>query len=168
MEKLIFYLRRIGNIINEFCKVVLGIQIFIMTSVIVIQVFLRLFTNNILYWADELSRYLFIWIAMLGSSVASRSLLHIGVDILTDALKGKSKKLIQIISYICLFVVLTIIIISGAQQTLKQINQKAITMPFSMAWIFISIPVLGVLMMYYSLIQFLELIYYGRIDRLHY
>jgi len=165
METYILCLRKIGDEINEYCKVVIGIQCFIMTAVIVVQVILRLFTKITMNWAMELACYLFVWSTMLGSAVASKLLLHIQVDALANALKGKIKTSVQIISYLCLFLALIVLIVSGAQNSLLQMGQKAVTMPFSMGWVFISIPICGVLMMYHSIVQFLELIYYGNIYR---
>lgn len=163
MEACIPCLRKIGDRINEYSKVFIGVQCLIMTAVIVVQVILRLFTQITIHWAMELACYLFVWSTMLGSAIASKSLLHIKVDVLTNALKGKIKTSVQIISYLCLFLALIVFIISGAQHSLNQIGQKAITMPFSMGWVFISIPISGVLMMYHSIVQFLELIYYGNV-----
>lgn len=165
MEACILCLRKIGDRINEYCKVVIGIQCFIMTAVIVVQVILRMFTQITIHWAMELACYLFVWSTMLGSVIASKLLLHIQVDALTNVLKGKIKTSVQIISYLCLFITLIVLIVSGAQNSLIQIGQKAVTMPFSMGWVLISIPICGVLIMYHSIVQFLELIYYGNVYR---
>ena len=40
-------------------------------------------------WATEFSCYIFVWTTMLGSAVASRHLLHIGVDMVINLCHGK-------------------------------------------------------------------------------
>ena len=44
------------------------------------QVVLRYVFNEPLPWAEELSRYFFIWIVYLGAAIASRRAAHLEVD----------------------------------------------------------------------------------------
>lgn len=57
-------------------------------------------------WTEELSRYLMIWIGLLGAAVIVRESGHLGVDIFVSLVKNPKIKLgIAAISHICTIVV---------------------------------------------------------------
>ena len=61
-------LEQVSDIINK-CVSYIGMVIFIVLIVAcVAQVFFRFILNNSLSWSEELARYCFIWMHMLGAS----------------------------------------------------------------------------------------------------
>lgn len=84
------------------------IAIFIATIVIFVNVILRNFGEST-SWAEELVRYLFIFITFIGSSVCVRKGAHLGVDVLPDLLPARLNTFIQIvvnvaaILFLCIF-----------------------------------------------------------------
>jgi TRAP-type C4-dicarboxylate transport system permease small subunit len=62
------------------------------------QIVLRNVVDTGLYWADGLLRYLVLWIGLLGAMIATRERNHISVDIVSYALKGRSKSIVKVLT----------------------------------------------------------------------
>ncbi len=161
MRKLIEKLSWFGEKIDVCCKVFLGIQLVAITVSVLAQVAMRV-TNESIGWATEFATLSFVWASMLGSAIASRYMLHIGVDTIKDRLKGKAKEIFMIMSHSVLIIGLVIFTFSSFEYTLKQLNHMATTMPtISLACFYCSLPICGAIMLYYTLVQLLEILCYG-------
>lgn len=161
MKKLIDKLVWFGEKIDIGCKVFLGIQLVAITIIVLLQVGLRM-ADQSLGWATEFATLSFVWASMLGSAIASRYMLHIGVDTIKGRLKGRAKEIFMIVSHSILIIGLVIFTFSSFEYTMKQLNHMATTMPtISLAWFYCSLPICGVIMLYYTLVQLLEIFCYG-------
>ncbi|SCJ57625.1 Neu5Ac permease [uncultured Eubacterium sp.] len=166
MKALIERLVLVGAWIDKGCQLILGIQAVMLLALVTVQIFLRQIDVSI-SWATELSCLLFIWMTLLGSGISSRYLLHIGVDVLKDRLKGKVKKTVLFISHFILLIGLIIFIFSSFEYTLSNVNHMATTMPaISLSWFYCSLPICGAIMFYYTVIQLLELAVLGDMVKL--
>lgn len=165
MEKMIFKLRKIGDAINEVSRASLAIITLALCVAVIGQLFARWFSFT-LSWASEFACLIFVWQTMLGSAVASRHLLHIGVDMLVNALHGKVKKAMLIIANVVLLIGLGIFTYSSAVYTLGQIDHFATSFHMSLAWFYASLPISGIIMIFYTVIQMLEVIHYGDVVRI--
>lgn len=153
MKKLVL----VGAWIDKGCQLFLGAQAVLLLALVTVQIVLRQLDVSI-SWATELSCLLFIWMTLLGSAISSRYLLHIGVDILKDRLRGKVKKAVLFASHFILLIGLIIFIFSSFEYTLAQVDHMATTMPaVSLSWFYCALPIGGVIMLYYTIIQLLEL-----------
>src|SRR5699024_11089621 len=74
----------------------LGVIIFITSTImivgVIIQVILRSFFDTSITWMEEFSRYMFIWSAFIGASIASRNSTHPKMELLMDKLPQKIRK----------------------------------------------------------------------------
>lgn len=165
MENLIIRLRKIGDVINTVTRAVLGVFSLALCFAVIGQFVLR-WVGLSMSWASDFSCYMFIWTTMLGSAVASRHLLHIGVDIIINCFRDRIKKAIVILADVVLLVALVLFIISGTQYTLGQISHMGTTVKVSLSIFYVSLPVCGVIMAYYTFVQLLETIYYGEAVKL--
>lgn len=79
------------NAILAFCLALMGIFIFA-------NVLLRYAFNSGLTWAEELSRFLFVWLVFLGAVGALKDNNHLGFTSLVQKLPHNLKKIVFIIS----------------------------------------------------------------------
>ncbi|MDQ8030426.1 MAG: TRAP transporter small permease [Bordetella sp.] len=56
------------------------------------QVVLRYLTDEPIAWTEELSRYTFIWLVMLGAAEGSRRAGHFAIDLVTRRLEGRAAR----------------------------------------------------------------------------
>jgi len=62
-----------------------------------LQIFLRVFFDEGLTWADPLIRVLVLWVGLLGAVAASRGDRHITVDVLARVLSGRPRALVGVV-----------------------------------------------------------------------
>lgn len=134
-------------------KILIGIMGIMVVNVLW-QVFSRYLLQSPSSWTEELTRFLLIWLGLLGAAYATGQKLHLAIDLVPSRLEGaKARNLdINIQVVVALFGLLAMTI-GGARlvyltMTLKQIS-SAMSLPM---WIvYLSIPVSGILVVYYSL-----------------
>ncbi len=86
-----------------------------MAMVVALQVFFRYVLNHSLFWSEELTRYMLVWLSFLGASTAYKRGLHPGVDILTARLPAALQKGCAYLVYIVSFLLFVVMILYGAQ-----------------------------------------------------
>ena len=109
MAGLIEKLHKIGDVINTVARVALGV-----TS---IALCILRWWNAALPSSAGLSCYIFVWTTMLGSAVASRHLLHIGVDMVINLCHGKIRQFMLVLADVILLFALVLFTISGWNYT---------------------------------------------------
>ncbi|RKL61836.1 TRAP transporter small permease [Thermoanaerobacteraceae bacterium SP2] len=107
-------------------------------------------------WTEELSRYLMIWIALLGGAVIVRESGHIGIDIFISFIKSrKAKQIIVTLNYICTILVGIIMLYYGIYVTLENFEQISPALRIAFSWVYMSLPISGTLIIIFSLEQWL-------------
>ena len=62
-------------------KFMIGIMMVMMITIVLFGVLNRFIFKIPLSWTEEVSRYLMIWVSMLGAAVAVRAGTHVGVSL---------------------------------------------------------------------------------------
>ena len=75
-------MRRILNGIMAGIKKVLVLLLIIFTVIVMLQVVARYILHSPLTWSEQVARYLFIWMIMLGTPLAMRMKVHIAFDMI--------------------------------------------------------------------------------------
>jgi TRAP-type C4-dicarboxylate transport system permease small subunit len=70
-----------------------------MTSIMLYQVVLRYCFNAANIWAEELAKFMFVWVTLLGASMAIRRNVHLRVDLFVGLLPPKPRFTVQIVTY---------------------------------------------------------------------
>ncbi|HHF3573084.1 sialic acid TRAP transporter substrate-binding protein SiaT [Haemophilus influenzae] len=133
------------NKLEEWLGGTLFIAIF---GILIAQILSRQVFHSPLIWSEELAKLLFVYVGMLGISVAVRKQEHVFIDFLTNLMPEKIRKftntLVQLLVFICIFLFIHFGIrtFNGASfpiDTLGGISEK---------WIFAALPVVAILMMF--------------------
>jgi C4-dicarboxylate transporter DctQ subunit len=105
-------------------------------------------------WAQELTIYLFVWMAKFGAAYGVRSGIHVGVDVLVNRLSDKNKKLFVLISLGAGALFTGIIGTLGANFVygMAQTDQTSADMEIPMWWVYLAIP-LGSYLMSFRFLQ---------------
>lgn len=118
MDKFFDYFRKIANVLVVIALSLMALLVF--TNVVLRYVF-----GTGMPWAEELSRYLFIWMIFLGAIVALQQRSHLTVDLLTEAVPLKVKKILLIISNFLVLLVLMLILNGSWAMTLQNLHVNA-------------------------------------------
>ncbi|EOX4861417.1 sialic acid TRAP transporter substrate-binding protein SiaT [Haemophilus influenzae] len=133
------------NKLEEWLGGALFIAIF---GILIAQILARQVFHSPLIWSEELAKLLFVYVGMLGISVAVRKQEHVFIDFLTNLMPEKIRKftntLVQLLVFICIFLFIHFGIrtFNGASfpiDALGGISEK---------WIFAALPVVAILMMF--------------------
>ncbi len=94
-------------------------------------------------WTEELSRFLFIWMIMLGSMIAVREGSHFVVDVLPD-LPPRANALLEIVSNFFVLVFALVFVWWGIEFVRFGWDQTSELAELPMAYIFLAWPAAGV------------------------
>ena len=102
---------------------------------------------------------LLIWVGLLGGVYAYRVKAHLGLDLLRQKVGAIGHQRLNIISDICcgLFA-LTVLVIGGGSlvQLTWELRQTTAALGIPMAWVYVVLPLSGVLIVYYSIVSLLS------------
>lgn len=112
-----------------------------MTAVVLLGVLFRYVLKAPLPWSEELARYLMIWGASLGASIAYREGTHIAVTVLVDKAPGPMGKALTRLAQILIVGFMAIITLHGFLLVSKLSGQTSPAMEVPMAWPYLAIPV---------------------------
>ena len=135
--------------------VLIGLVV-IMTVVVFLQVVYRYVLTQPLHWSEELARYLFVWISILGAALGLQKRGHFGMDFFYRMLPDKGRRLLLFMIYLLMGVVILVLLIQGIALVQKTTAQQSPAMEISMGWAYACLPVGGALMVIHLLVVFLK------------
>ena len=142
------------NVIDKFLGSFLVILMAVMTLDVLWGVFTRYFLQSQASWTEELARFLLIWIGILGAAFASGQRLHLAIDLLKPKLNEQGQiRLTRFISLLILFFSISVMVIGGSRLVyITQIlQQKSAALQVPMAFIYLIVPISGLLIVFYQL-----------------
>ncbi|MBT82127.1 MAG: TRAP transporter permease DctQ [Alteromonadaceae bacterium] len=128
--------------------------------VVVWQVISRYLLKDPASVTEELSRFLLIWIGILGSAYAYRQKVHLGFNLIVNRQSETMRRLIMtfVELLVVTFCVLVLIVGGNALVSLTlDLNQISAALGVKMGWIYTVLPVSGVIMVFYSIINIYNL-----------
>lgn len=105
-------------------------------------------------FTDELSRYMLIWLGMLGAAYVAGQDQHLAIDILPRKLSGIPKmRLMVTINILVLFFSLSVMVLGGSNLVYITyiLQQKSATLQVPLAFVYTIIPISGILVIYYQI-----------------
>lgn len=110
-------LRRITDVYSRFLDVLLVFSVALILLPVTLQIFSRFTALLPRYiWTEELSRFLLIWMIMVGAMVAVREGTHFTVD-LFPSLKGRTRAALDIVSGLFVLVFAMVFLVYGWEFT---------------------------------------------------
>jgi len=127
------------------------------TAVVGLAVFYRYILNDPLQWAEEIARYLLIWLSLIAASVAIKERKHINLTTVVRRLPKRISLIIEIILYLIIVVLITIIArYSWLMVVTRSVRQFSPSIAISMLWVHSALPVGFCLMLLQSLFILFE------------
>jgi TRAP-type C4-dicarboxylate transport system permease small subunit len=120
--------------------------------VIAASVFWRYALNDALSWAEEVSKYLMIWMVFTGAPIALRHGGHVAIEMLPNALPERAKHLLFGIVFLIIALLMAELVHRGSTFAWNGRTQTAIILgDFSLFWLFVSIPIGAAIMLLVAL-----------------
>jgi len=125
----------------------------VMTILVFMQVLFRYWLHLPLDWGEEVSRYLFIWSAMLGAAIGTKRRAHFGIDFLVKALPSSVQMGIAISVNLCVCALMGLVAVQGTKLAIINFSQISPTLSIPMGVPYAAIPICALLMLIYTIAE---------------
>lgn len=128
------------NTLHKVIDLVLFAILAAMVAIVSVQIFTRFVLFYSLPWSEELSRYLFAYLILLGACVGVRENNQISIDIIDNFVKGDQARLLAIAQY--LVQIITVVILFYSSLMLMKVGARQISpaMGLKMSHIYMCFP----------------------------
>jgi TRAP-type C4-dicarboxylate transport system permease small subunit len=122
----------------------------ILAIAVSIQVFVRYVLQKPLFlWTEEIARFILVWMVFLGIGVGVKNDAHFAMDVLPPLLGRRWGAVVRLFSDLCMGSILVLLTLAGLRFSYFGLFQNSPNMQILMVWIFISIPIGGILSLVY-------------------
>lgn len=135
---------KVGNRIESILGMVILILMLALVTLVFMQVVLRYMFSSGMVWAEELERFIFVWLMFLGISMGIYKQRHIAITFVVERIEKYFKGVNLLIHMItgAFFCVLTW---QGAMFVVENFSGTASVLPIGIGYIYSIIPLSGVL-----------------------
>jgi TRAP-type C4-dicarboxylate transport system permease small subunit len=147
-------MRRVARSLAYFPEIVSGLTLLAITLILFAGVVWRYFFVDPLSWSDEIARALFVWLAFIGAALGVKRRLHSAVSALTDRLPVAWRMGVSVLGLVVVGVMSAVLLYTGAIETVANFQQVMPVTGLSRGWLYLSVPVSGLLMLVYLVPQF--------------
>ncbi len=140
--------------IDRVLGTVLAFLMAIMTLDVLWQVLSRYLLQSPSSFTDELARFLLVWIGILGAAYVAGQDRHLAIDLLPSRLTGPRKKqLMVLIASLIVVFAFAVMVVGGSRlvYVTLYLGQKSSALQVPLGYVYLIIPVSGLLVMYYKL-----------------
>ena len=149
MKKIKTYLDRV---IEKILITIFGL----MVVNVIWQVITRYFSENPSSFTDELSRYLMIWLGILGAAYVTGKNEHVSIDFFIKKISVQNRKILTLfttLSIIC-FAIIALVIGGGRLVYITLILQQySPSLKIPLALVYSILPISGILIIFYKITE---------------
>lgn len=137
--------QRIDTLLGHFLALLLAA----MSLNVCWQVFSRYALNSPSSYTEELSRYLLIWLGMLGGAYASGQRMHLSIELLPPGLSARARRLVPLL--VMLFAGAALLAGGGwlALLTFSK-GQTSAALGLPLGYVYLALPLSGLLTLFYE------------------
>lgn len=153
------------NSLVKLINVLVQKTLILMMTMIVVTVTWQVFSRFILAspssFTEELSRFLLIWIGMLGAAYAYHTRAHLGLDLFVNKCPPTKKRSLMIsIELMVLIFASTILVFGGTSLVAMtlELKQTSAALEVQVGLVYLVVPISGVLICMYSVDNLLRLL----------
>ena len=139
--------------VDRLLETALVLLFFALFACVIIQVITRYVLNDPAIFTEEASRFAIIWLSLLGTAYACGRLEHMAYTMFPEKLKGA--KLLAHMRSVALLVLLfglTVMLYGGGMLVMRAFDfeQLSATLALPMGYVYLCIPISGLLIVYYE------------------
>jgi TRAP-type C4-dicarboxylate transport system permease small subunit len=155
MDKLIQGIVRADDWVLKATLVLCGALLAVMVAIAAAGVVCRFVLHASLSWSEEFDAYLFVWLTCLGAAAGVKLRAHPEVRALADRMPAFAQKVIADLTDGAVVALGIILVVYGGEMISMMGTETAASMPISMTYPYLAIPVGGALLIFHSLVRIL-------------
>lgn len=142
-------MQQISTLLEKLTNALLVALLVVLTTSTTLQVITRFITKSPLVWTEEVSRMAFIWMTLLGATLATKHNEHLSLDLLQGRLPKGLEATLQVLLHLMMATVAAVFVVAGWAFVQMNATRISETTGMPMFYLYISGPITGVLMLYY-------------------
>lgn len=153
MEKLARGLMLVDDIVLKLNLFVCSCLLLGAVIVAGLGVIFRFVLHDSLSWSDEVSAYLFVWLTCLGAAAGVKLRAHPEVRVLAERVPPAFAALLKDFTDCAILGLGVVFVLYGTDMLAMMGTETATSIPISMVYPYLSIPVCGALLVFHSLMR---------------
>jgi TRAP-type C4-dicarboxylate transport system permease small subunit len=154
---------RFARVADKSLDVLTVVLFCVMFATIIVQIVLRYVFNAPLVWTDEAAAYLFVWIAFLGWSMATRKRIHIGISVIVDKLPPRWRRALHAFWCLGTLAFALILLVVGAVITRNNVDVRMVSIDFAFWPVYVAVPIAAMYLIAYAVRDLVEILRKGDI-----
>jgi len=134
------------GILSGILEVILVVILTSMVGLVFGNVVARYVFNSAITWAEEVARFLFVWLTFVGASFGLFKGLHLGMDILVVRLKSRSRGVVDLVNELITLAFLGVWAVGGVHLIRANLDYMSPATGFSMGLVYLIGPLAALLM----------------------
>jgi TRAP-type C4-dicarboxylate transport system permease small subunit len=136
-----FTMRKTNEVLLWICKMLIMIMVPAMTMVVFAQVLMRYVFLSPFPWAEEVARFLLVWISCVGAAYGVKKKMHISILFLSKRFVGYKKSMMALVIHIMVLSLFWVCFYEGIGLSLAQWDQISPASRIPMTWAYLGVPV---------------------------
>jgi TRAP-type C4-dicarboxylate transport system permease small subunit len=148
----------------DFLQKLQGFWSVLLCTGLVIVVFLQVVTRYVFHtpflWSEEVARFLFLWVALMGASLSVKNERHFTIELFNvEKIRNRNlRKILRLTPNLSVLFFASLMAVLGYEYFLVSRFRVGVNSQINMQYVFISIPIAGVSMFIYSLYHLVNVI----------
>ena len=141
-------MKALDYLVRHIEEALVALGMAVASVVLFINVVLRFGFNSGWEWAEEVARYSIVWIVFIGGSICARKGMHLAVDAVAIRISAAGQRLLRMgVNVVCfLFCIYLALYGWDMVQLARETGQITAALEIPIYWVYLAIPVGGVLM----------------------
>jgi TRAP-type C4-dicarboxylate transport system permease small subunit len=131
---------------NRLVEEVMAVLLAAMALLVGVQIAGRFIFESSIFWSDEVSRFLLIWISFLGMSVGTRRGAHPGIDSLVRGLPPRAARIVLACALTSTLLFFAVMVVYGSILVFRTWAQRSVALELRMGIPYLAVPISGLLM----------------------
>jgi len=134
------------GILSRILEVIMVTILTIMVGLVFGNVVARYAFNSAITWAEEVARFLFVWLTFVGASFGLMKGLHLGMDMVVARVSPRTRSLIEVVNGFIILAFLGVWVVGGVHLIQANLDYMSPATGFSMGLVYLIGPLAAVLM----------------------
>ena len=134
------------DVLSRILEVIMVTILTIMVGLVFGNVVARYAFNSAITWAEEVARFLFVWLTFVGASFGLMKGLHLGMDMIVVRFSPRTRSLIEVVNGFIILAFLGVWVIGGIHLIEANLTFMSPATGFSMGLVYMIGPLAAVLM----------------------
>ena len=148
-------LDNIRNVMNKVIRIICIVLFAFMVIIGTYQILVRYIFNSPSTVSEELLTYSFTWMSLFAAAYVSGKREHMRMGFLADKLSGKNLTILNVV------IEMIVMVYGGISITSLSMTQKTASLGIPMGYIYIVIPITGIVIAVYGILNVTDLIRKG-------